>query len=174
MDEFGHILRMIELIDYMRLLSKGVSISIIKIFILSKFQEHDTLIPHATTPHWFKRFCLRYPLQLYTTLYRLSSSSTLFSYTDTLQYYRVFSPPCYGCTRYPRCCRPRSVPLIMCSSSHLQYPRSRDDSGFGRPATCSLAAIAQTARGIIKQPAYGGVISRKLSAKGRVVQRDEI
>lgn len=32
---------------------------------------------------WFKRFCLQYPLQLYTTL---SSTPFLSSYTDTLMH----------------------------------------------------------------------------------------
>lgn len=56
--------------------------------------------------------------------------------------------------------------LIMCWNLRFlprtcNIPQSRDNSGVLQRA---LAIVAETARGIIKQPAYGGVILRKLSA----------
>lgn len=143
MDELAHILRMIELIDYIRLLSKGVS------WESSRYQSFKSMIePLFHT--WLVQTIL-FTVSV-ATLYDTISSIVIihavlelvYRYADALQYYCVFSLPCiamYAISLLLSC----SVPLIMCSSSHLQYPRSRDDSGSD-PATCSLAAVANRAR----------------------------
>lgn len=110
MDELAHIFEMVGLIDYQITLFKIIITFRSRESSLSKF--HDIPIPCTTTPDWFKRFCLQYPLQLFITLLSTiiihAILQLVYRYADA-QYYRVFSPPCYGCTRYPRCCRPRSA-----------------------------------------------------------------
>lgn len=83
----------------------------------------------------------------------------------------VYLAHCYGRTRYLRCCHPRTVTVNYVlqrtqPSPGCIVPEPRDDSR----CTTVLSHHRCKPRGIIKQPAYGGVISRKLSARGHAAR----
>lgn len=104
-----------------------------------------------------------------------SAASSLSSYTDTppvWEYYRVLSPSLRPHTRYLRRCHPRFATV-----NYAYSKRERAGSAAWRLASYNVLArrrCRNKPRGIIKQPAYGGVISRKLSARGHARWWDEI
>lgn len=141
MDEFAHVLRLIELIDYIRLLFKGVS------WESSCYQSFKNMISSFHT--WLVQTIL-FTVSV-ATLYDTISFIVIihavlelvYRYVDALQYYRVFSPPCYGDVRdilaVVTFCTVNYVFLLALAISSVAWR-------FGRPATCSPAAVANRAR----------------------------
>lgn len=89
------------------------------------------------------------------------------------EYYRVLRPLLWPCAISSLLSSARCNWLIMsCDVPPCIVPGPRDDSR----CTTVLSHRCCKPRGIIKQPAYGGVISRKLSARGHAARarRDEI